>query len=153
MVPSASTSQRREIALKQVSYPVSILSSSVLDHKITYFVFLSRNRTLPTACSPSPSKSLRMKARKQVLLERLESHRQRLEQNWKICRPSIKIRPNWLMTPIQLRPCSRLSEAKFLPMPRRSSSRLHTWRVGSFSVKRLLSALPIELLTPSSQKR
>ena len=50
---------------------------SMLDHRITYFIFLFRNMTLLTACSPSPSTSLRMKARRQVLLEQLESHQQK----------------------------------------------------------------------------
>ena len=113
MVPSGSTSQSREIALKQVKLPnLCFLSLPVLVHQITYFIFFFRNRILPIACSPLPLKFMRTKARRQVLLERLESHRQRLEQSWKIYRPSfIKTRPNWLMIPTRPRPCSRLSEA------------------------------------------
>jgi len=57
------------------------------------------------------------------------------------------------MTPIQPRLCLKLSEAKFLPMPRRSFSRLHNWRVDSFSTKRLLSTLPIEPVMPNFERR
>jgi hypothetical protein len=47
VVPSASTSQRREIALKQVSYPILILLLSVLDHKITHSVFFFQEQDSP----------------------------------------------------------------------------------------------------------
>jgi len=101
VVPLASTSQRREIALKQVSYLIIILYFTNIHHQITYLLFFFRNKILPTAYSPLPSKSPMMKARKQALLKQSVFHRQKSEQSWKICSPCfIRIQPNWLMTPI-----------------------------------------------------
>ena len=105
----------------------SFLLLSVLDHEITRFISFFRNRILLTACSLSLSRSLRMKARKQVLLEQSESHRQRLEQSWRTCQFFfIKIQRNWSMILTQPKLCSKLSEDKSLPMPKRFFSRLHT---------------------------
>jgi len=57
------------------------------------------------------------------------------------------------MTPTQPRFYSKLSEAKSLPMPRRFSSKLHTWRADSSNTKRPLSASPIDPLMPGFQRR
>ena len=124
VVPLASTSQRREIALKQVSYLITILYFTNISSSNNSSPFSFRSKTLPTACSRLLSKFLRMKERKQALPKQLEFHRQSLVQSWKICQPSsIKIQPNWLMILIQPRLYSKLSEARSLPMPRRSSTR------------------------------
>jgi len=47
MVPSASSSQRREIALKQVSYSISIFIVVSTDLRIIYFVFLFQEQDSP----------------------------------------------------------------------------------------------------------
>jgi hypothetical protein len=57
------------------------------------------------------------------------------------------------MTPTQPRFCSGLSEARFQPMSKKSSSKLHIWRVVSCSTRGLLGALPTELLRPSFLKK
>jgi hypothetical protein len=57
------------------------------------------------------------------------------------------------MTLTQPRFCSRPSEAKFLPTPKKFSSRLRIWRVVSCSTRGPLGALPIELLRPSFLRR
>ena len=153
-VPSASTSQRREIALKQVSYFIIILCFTDISSSSNPSPFLFQEQDSPDSLSPSPSKSLKMKARKRVLLKQLGSHRQKSEQSWRFCWLCFtRIQPNWLMTPIQPRLYLKLSEASSLPMSRRSSSRPHTWRVDSFNTKRPLSASPIGLLMPSFQRR
>ena len=127
VVQLASTSQRREIALKQVSYLIIILYFINISLSNNSSPFSFRNKILLIAYSPLLSKFLRMKERKQALPKQLEFHRQSLEQSWKICQPSfIKTQPNWLMILIQPNPYSKLSEARSLPMPRMSSSRLHT---------------------------
>jgi hypothetical protein len=127
VIPSASTSQRQEIALKQVTPSLSLLLL-VLDHKITYSVSFFRNKIPLTAYFPLPSRSLKMKVRKQVLLGQSESHhRQRSEQSWRICQPFfIKTQRNWSMTMIRPKLCSGLSEVKSLSMPRKFFFRLHT---------------------------
>ena len=81
VVPSASTSQRREIALKQVSYLIVVLYFTNISSSNNISSFLFRNKILPTSCSPMPSKSLMMKARKQALLKQLVFHQQKLEQS------------------------------------------------------------------------
>ena len=148
MAPSASSSQRREIALKQVSHPIFIsIICRCSDHIMTYFVFFSRNRILPTAYSPSPLISLKMKVRKRVLPGQLGSHRQRSGPSWKNCRlSSIKTWLNWSMTLTRPRLYSRPSEAKSLPMPKRPCSRPHMWKVANCNTRGLPGALPIELL-------
>ena len=155
MAPSASSSQRREIALKQVSHPVSTsLICRCSYHRTTHFVFLFRSRILPTAYSLSLLMSPKTKVRKPVPPGQLGFHRQRSGLNWKNCRPSsIKIRPNWSMTLIRPRFCSRPSEARFLPMPKKPSSRPHIWKVVSCSTKGPPGALPIELLRPDFLRR
>jgi len=127
VVPLASTSQRREIALKQVSYLIIILYFTNISLSNNSSPFSFTNKILLIACSPLLLKFPRMKERKQALPKQLEFHRQSLEQSWKIYQPSsIKTQPNWLMILIQPRLYSKLSEARSLPMPRRSSLRLHT---------------------------
>jgi len=155
VAPPASSSQRREIALKQVSHPISISNTCrCFDHRITYFVFFFRNRILLTAYSPSPLTSLKTRARKQAPHGQLESHRQRSGLSWKNCRlSSIKTRLNWSMTLTRPKFCSRPSEARFLPMLKKSSSRPHIWRVVSCSTRGPPGALPIELLRPGFLRR
>jgi len=155
VVSSASSSQRREIALKQVSHPISIsIICRCSDHRMTHFVFLFRNRILLTAYSPLPLMSPKMKVRKQVPPGQLGSHRPRSGQSWKNCQlSSIKTRLNWSMTLTRPRLCSRPSEARFLSMLKKSSSRPHIWRAISCSTRKLPSVLPIELLRPGFLKK
>jgi len=155
MAPSASSSQRQEIALKQVSHPIFInIICRCSNHRMTHFVFLFRNRILLTAYSPLLLISPRTKARKQVPTGQLGSHRQRSGPSWKNCRlSSIKIQHNWSMTLTQPRFYSRPSEARFLPMPRKPFSRSHIWKVVSCNIRGPSGASPIGLLRPGSLKR
>jgi hypothetical protein len=57
------------------------------------------------------------------------------------------------MTLTQPRLYSRPSEAKFLPMLRKSSFKLHIWKAVRCSTRELPNVLPIELLMPSFLKR
>jgi len=151
VVPSASTSQRREIALKQVSYLIIIFYFTNISSSNNLSPFLFQEQDSPDSlfsfaieisddegeeASFSPAigiSSAEIRARLEDLLALLHQDTAQLVDD-----------------PIQPRPYLKLSEAKSLLMPRRSSSRPHTWRVDSFSTKRPLSALPIEPLMPSS---
>jgi hypothetical protein len=94
--------------------------------KLTYFIFIFRNKILPTAYSPSPLISSKKKARKQAPLGQLELYRQKPELSWKSYRPYfIKTQLNWSTILTQPKPCSRPLEAKFLPMLKKHSSMLH----------------------------
>jgi len=81
VVPSASTSQRREIALKQVSYLIIILYFTNISSSNNLSPFLSQNKILLTAYFPLPSKFPMIKARKQALLKQSVFHRQKSEQS------------------------------------------------------------------------
>ena len=93
---------------------------------MTYFILIFRNKILLIAYSPSPLISSKKKARKQAPLGQLELYRQKPELSWKSYRPYfIKTQLNWSMILTQPKPCSRLLEAKSLPMPKKHSSTLH----------------------------
>ena len=154
MVPLASTSQRREIALKQVSYLIIILYFTNISSSNNLSPFIFQEQDSPDSLfsfgiemsddegeEASSSQAIRIssaeiRAKLEDLLALLHRDTAQLVDDSDPTKALFKA-----------------LEAKFLPMPRRSFSRLHTWRVDSFSTKRLLSALLIEPLMPSFQRR
>ena len=68
IVPAASPRQRREIALKQVSYLILLFILLIFDHRITYLHSPFRNKILQTAYSLLPSTFPMTKVKKLALL-------------------------------------------------------------------------------------
>jgi len=154
VAPSASTSQRREIALKQVSYLILIL----------YFTNISSSNNLspfPFQEQDSPDSLF------SFAIEIFDDEGKEASSSQAIGISSTEIRAKLedLLTLLhqdiaQLVDDSDLAKALFKALRGQISAdaeetlfRLHTWRAASFNIKKLSNALPIEPLMPSSQRR
>jgi len=138
--PLASTSQRREIALKQVSYLIIIL----------YFTNISSSNNLSSSLfqeQDSPDSLF------SFAIEISEDEGEEASSSQAIGISSAEIRAKLENLLALLHQDTAQLVDDFDPAKALSFSRPHTWRVDSFSTKRPLSALPIGPLMPSFQRR
>ena len=153
VVPSALSSQRREIVLKQVTRPLTLLLS-VLDHKHNLFYLPFQEQDSPDslfsfAIEISEDEGEEVSSSQAVGITSAEI-RAKLEDL------SALLHQDTAQLVDDSDPAKALFKALRGQIPADAEeilSRLHTWRAASSSTKRLPNALPTEPPMPNSQRK